>query len=50
MCEPIYLTSAPPITMFINLRLSLVSKLIYGPQQHVIMFKSSYINHLDMSS
>jgi hypothetical protein len=25
-------------------------KLIYGPQQHGLMFGSSYLNHLDMSS
>ena len=25
-------------------------KLIYGPQQHGLLFGSSYLNHLDMSS
>ena len=25
-------------------------KLIYGPQKHGLMFGSSYLNHLDMSS
>ena len=38
------------ITIFVNLRLSLVSNLICGPQQHGLMFASSYLNHLDMSS
>ena len=37
------------ITIFVNLRLSRL-KLIYGPQQHDLMFGSSYLNHLDMSS
>ena len=38
------------ITIFINLRLSLVLFLKYGPQQHGLKFGSSYLNYLDMSS
>jgi hypothetical protein len=42
-------SEVPCITIFVNLRLSCL-KLIYGPQQHDLMFGSSYLNHLDMSS
>ena len=38
------------ITIFVNLRVSLVSTLIYGPQQDGLMFGSSYLNHVDTSS
>ena len=39
------------VTIFVNLRLSQdCLKLKYGPQQHGLMFGSSYLNHLDMSS
>ena len=37
------------ITILVNLRLFSCLKLIYGPQQHGLMFGSSYLNHLDMS-
>ena len=48
--EVLHPRSKPHITIFVNLRLSLVSNLIYGPQQHGLMFGPSNLNHLDMSS
>jgi hypothetical protein len=38
------------ITVFVYLRLFPCLKLIYEPQQHGLMFGSSYPNHLDVSS
>ena len=49
-CIKVGIKCAAFITIFVNSRLSLCLKLIYGPQQHGLMFGSSYLNHLDMSS
>ena len=35
-------------TIFVNMRLSLVSNLIHRPLQHGLMFGSSYLNHLEL--
>jgi hypothetical protein len=49
------LINSPPCLFIKLLHISLYSlifsclKLIYGPQQHGLMFGSSYLNHLDMS-